>query len=115
MRKGQSNTDFPLQEERLVFPVTGARNKDYIAPTTDKIQRHFTASFAHKTVTNGFFKAMDQTRPSFRQLADQCKGKSAEKIWVFSAVCRSASPLERSISATFYAVTCKERGISAGS
>jgi hypothetical protein len=76
---GQSSKDFPLQEERLVFTVTGTRNKDYIAPTTDRIQRHFADSFGHKTLTNGFSKAMDQTRPSFRHLADQYKGISAGK------------------------------------
>jgi hypothetical protein len=51
---GQSSKDFPLQEERLVFPVTRARNKAYTAPTADKIQRHFAASFANKTGTNEF-------------------------------------------------------------
>jgi hypothetical protein len=56
MRMGQSSKDFPLQEERPDLPVTGTRNKDYIAPTADRIQRHFAASFVHKTVTNGFLK-----------------------------------------------------------
>jgi hypothetical protein len=103
---GQSSNDFPLQEERPDLPVTGSRNKDYITPTADRIQRHFAASFVHKTVTNWVFKAMDQARPSFRHLADQCKGISAEiKRRVFSGVRRTAYLLETSISTVFYAVT----------
>jgi len=64
MWMGQSNKDFLLQEERLVFLVTGTRNKDYIAPTTDRIQRHFAAYFTHKTVIMGFLRL--QTRQCHR-------------------------------------------------
>lgn len=54
MRVGQPIKDFPSQEERFVFPVIESRNKDCIAPTADRIQRHFAAFFAHKTGTNEF-------------------------------------------------------------
>jgi hypothetical protein len=55
--------DFPIHEEVLAIPtVAGTENKECIAPTAGRIQKHFAVSSAYQVMKN-FVKAMGQTGP----------------------------------------------------